>query len=136
MAAWPDVQAPAWLDNAGTCHRSLRRAWRLRLLCAEGGIRANSADGRRSSGSGRGQCPVAGSTVQQQNFLAREGAPIAPDRLEISICESMLGIELELIDFEIRQMLHQLQQSRQIWDAATGNIQHDSAPLKIRVVPD
>src|SRR5437870_12217272 len=77
---------------------------------------------------------LATARVEQQNFLAAQRAPVAPYRFVIAISERVLSVELKFIDLEICQMLNQLQKSLQFRHAATGNVEHDSAPREVRVI--
>src|ERR1051325_5525914 len=74
--------------------------------------------------------------VQLQNFVARNRAPIAPDRFVTTISESMLDIELKFIDLEIGKMVRQFHQRLQIWNASARDIEHNAASGKIRIISD
>src|SRR5882724_10700998 len=74
--------------------------------------------------------------VEFFDFTACNWPPTVPDCAIITVGERVFGIELEFVDLKDCQSFDQMKQSFEIWNAASGNVQHDTAPGKIGKVPD
>ena len=72
--------------------------------------------------------------VQLANLGAGQCAPILPDRSVFSIGEGVLGVELEFVDFEVGEAVHQVEQGFELWDATARDVQHHAAPGEIGII--
>ena len=72
--------------------------------------------------------------VEALNFLGRERAPAMPDAFIFFVGEGVLGIKLQLVDFEIGKLLGEIEQRLQLWHPATRDVEHDAAPREVRPV--
>ena len=77
---------------------------------------------------------LAATGVQLEDFVAGERSPAAPDWFVVAIGEGVLGVELELIDFEIGEVINQIEQRMEVGNTATRNVKHDAAPREVGIV--
>ena len=74
--------------------------------------------------------------IELADFLASQCAPALPDEFVVAIGERMLGVKLQLVDFEIGEMFREVEERFQLWHAPARNVQHHSTARKIRPVTD
>ncbi len=74
--------------------------------------------------------------IQLPDLRRRERAPVLPHRLIPAIGERVLRIELEFVDFEIREMRGQFHEGFQPRHPSARNVQHHAALREISVVAD
>src|SRR6266446_2904954 len=74
--------------------------------------------------------------VQLQYFVSGKRAPVSPNRFVVSIREGVLGVELEFIYLKECEVFNQIQQSLEIGNTATRDIDHHASTGEIRVVLD
>src|SRR5438445_11595992 len=77
---------------------------------------------------------LAATSVQTQDLFGGDRSPGFPHRLVIPICKRVVGVELELIDLEIGEVLDQFQECDEIRKAATRVIEHDRSIAKVREI--
>src|SRR3954465_7911227 len=74
--------------------------------------------------------------IEFQDFFPGNGSPRSPDGFVVRISKSVLSIDLELVDLEIGEMLHQFQQCLQSRHAPPRYIEHHSPTSEITMVVD
>ena len=79
---------------------------------------------------------LAAAGVQTADFPRRERAPALPDGSILAVGEGVLGIELQFVDLEPRQLFGQVEEGFQFGHPAARDIQHYAAPRKVRPVAD
>jgi len=75
-------------------------------------------------------------SVQLQDLLTSERAPVSPDWFIVPIGESVLDVELEIVDFKTSQVFNQFQQGAELGNTTARDIEHDAAAREIGIIPD
>src|SRR5690606_19660742 len=78
----------------------------------------------------------AATRIKPANLTRGERAPGLPHGLVLAVCKRVFGVELEFVDLEIRQLIDELQQRFNLWNAAARDVEHHAATRKIRPVAD
>src|SRR5438874_13712144 len=68
------------------------------------------------------------------NLVARDRAPIAPDRFVLRIGKGVLGVELDLVDLPVGQVLDQFEECFETWHTSARYVEHNAATRKIGMV--
>ncbi len=74
--------------------------------------------------------------IEPANFRAGQSAPALPNGFVTAIGERMFSVELQLVDFEIGEMLSKIEQRFQFRHASARDVEHHAAARKIRPVAD
>src|SRR2546430_9280082 len=68
------------------------------------------------------------------NLVARDRAPIAPDRFVLRIGKGVLGIELKLVDLPVGQVLDQFEECFDTRHTSARYVEQDTATRKIGMI--
>ena len=78
----------------------------------------------------------AAARVELADFRAGQRAPALPDGFVFPVGERVLGVKLQLVDFEIGKLFGEVEQRFQLRHAAARNVEHHAATREIRPVAD
>ena len=74
----------------------------------------------------------AATRIKFADFFAGQCAPALPDGFVLAVGERVLGVKLQLVDFEISEMLGEIEQCFKFGHAAARNVEHHTATREIR----